>query len=88
MRGRSVDTTMSFSALDAVPVGTRVGDLDPAVVLYLQQARAMNRGEVQRMLYTRSGLLGVSGVSRNVRDLLIRHEPRAQLALDLFAYRG
>jgi acetate kinase len=88
MRGRrSVDTTMSVSALDGLPMGTRVGDLDPAVVLYLQQARGMSRDEVQTMLYTRSGLLGVSGVSSDVRELLASHAPRAQLALDLFAYR-
>lgn len=84
---RSVDTTMSFSALDGVPMGTRVGDLDPAVVLYLQAARGMSPDEVETMLYTRSGLLGVSGVSSDVRDLLASHEPRAQLALDFFAYR-
>jgi acetate kinase len=88
MRGRrSVDTTMSFSALDGVPMGTRVGDLDPAVVLYLQQARGMTLDDVQTMLYRRSGLLGVSGLSSDVRDLLASREPRARLALDLFAYR-
>jgi acetate kinase len=58
---RSVDTTMSFSALDGLPMGTRVGDLDPAVVLYLEQARGMTADEVQTLLYTRSGLLGLSG---------------------------
>jgi acetate kinase len=84
---RSVDTTMSFSALDGLPMGTRVGDLDPAVVLYLEQARGMTPAEVQALLYTRSGLLGISGVSSDVRDLLASAEPRARLALDYFAYR-
>jgi len=84
---RSVDTTMSFSALDGLPMGTRVGDLDPAVVLYLEQARGMTADEVQTLLYTRSGLLGLSGVSSDVRDLLASREPRARLALDYFAYR-
>jgi acetate kinase len=85
---RSVDTTMSFSALDGLPMGTRVGDLDPAVVLYLQQARGMTPAEVQTLLYTRSGLLGLSGISSDVRDLLASSEPRARLALDYFAYRA
>ena len=84
---RSVDTTMSFSALDGLPMGTRVGDLDPAVVLYLERARGMTADEVQTLLYTRSGLLGLSGVSSDVRDLLASREPRARLALDYFAYR-
>src|SRR2546428_10331151 len=84
---RSVDTTMSFSALDGLPMGTRVGDLDPAVVLYLEQARGMTADEVQTLLYTRSGLLGLSGVSSDVRDLLASREPRARLALEYFAYR-
>src|SRR5207245_977519 len=83
----SVDTPMSFSALAGLPMGTRVGDLDPAVVLYLEQARGMTADEVQTLLYTRSGLLGLSGVSSDVRDLLASREPRARLALDYFAYR-
>jgi acetate kinase len=76
---RSVDTTMSFSALDGLPMGTRVGDLE--------QARGMTADEVQTLWYTRSGLLGLSGVSSDVRDLLASREPRARLALDYFAYR-
>jgi acetate kinase len=78
---------MSFSALDGLPMGTRVGDLDPAVVLYLQQARGMSVGEVQTLLYTQSGLLGVSGISSDVRELLANPSPGARLALDYFAYR-
>jgi acetate kinase len=84
---RSVDTTMSFSALDGLPMGTRVGDLDPAVVLYLLSARGMSAAEIERLLYTRSGLLGVSGVSGDVRELLASDAPHARLALDYFAYR-
>src|SRR5262249_50682287 len=84
---RSVDTTMSFSALDGLPMGTRVGDLDPAVVLYLQQSRGMTADEVTTLLYTKSGLLGVSGISSDVRVLSASPDPRARLALDYFAYR-
>jgi len=86
-RRRSVDTTMTFSALDGLPMGTRVGDLDPAVVLYLQQSRGMTPDAVQALLYTKSGLLGLSGISSDVRDLLAHPDPRARLALDYFAYR-
>jgi acetate kinase len=86
-RRESMDTTMSFTALDGLPMGTRVGDLDPAVVLYLQQARGMTPDEVMTLLYTRSGLLGLSGISSDVRVLLASADPRARLALDYFAYR-
>jgi len=86
-RRRSVDTTMTFSALDGLPMGTRVGDLDPAVVLYLQQARGMTADDVLTLLYTKSGLLGLSGVSSDVRELLASRDARARLALDYFAYR-
>ena len=86
--GQSVDTTMSFSALDGLPMGTRVGDLDPAVVLYLLTARGMSAAEVETLLYQRSGLLGLSGLSSDVRELLAAGEhPGARLALDHFAYR-
>ena len=84
---RSVDTTMSFSALDGVPMGTRVGDLDPAVVLYLITERRMSAQDVGTLLYTRSGLLGLSGVSSDVRDLLASSEPRARFALEYFGFR-
>jgi acetate kinase len=78
---------MSFSALDGLPMGTRVGDLDPAVVLYLITERHMSPEEVSTLLYTRSGLLGLSGVSSDVRDLLASREPRARFALEYFAFR-
>jgi len=84
---RSVDTTMSFSALDGLPMGTRVGDLDAAVVLYLIGERGMTPADVGTLLYTRSGLLGLSGISSDVRDLLASPAPRARFALDYFADR-
>jgi acetate kinase len=84
---RSVETTMSFSALDGLPMGTRVGDLDPAVVLYLISERGMSASDVSTLLYKRSGLLGLSGVSSDVRDLLASPEPRAQFALEYFTFR-
>ena len=84
---RSVDTTMSFSALDGLPMGTRVGDLDPAVVLYLIAERGMSRADVGTLLYKRSGLLGLSGISSDVRELLASQAPRARFALEYFADR-
>jgi acetate kinase len=88
LAGRSVDTTMSFSALDGLPMGTRVGDLDPAVVLFLLTARGMSPADVETLLYHRSGLLGLSGLSSDVRELLAaRDAPGARLALDFLAYR-
>jgi acetate kinase len=84
---RSVDTTMSFSALDGLPMGTRVGDLDPAVVLYLLTERHMSADDIGTLLYTRSGLRGLSGVSSDVRELLASPEPRARFALEYFAFR-
>jgi acetate kinase len=84
---RSVDTTMSFSALDGLPMGTRVGDLDPAVVLYLLTERHMSADDVGTLLYTHSGLRGLSGVSSDVRELLASPEPRARFALEYFAFR-
>ncbi|MGH7893761.1 MAG: acetate/propionate family kinase [Candidatus Binatia bacterium] len=83
-RGRSVDCTMGFSALDGVPMGTRPGALDPGVVLYLLTERGMSAKEVERMLYHDCGLLGLSGVSNDMRRLLESPEPRAQLAIDYF----
>jgi len=84
--GRSVDTTMGLTALDGVVMGTRCGAIDPGVLLYLQQARQMSVGDVERLLYQESGLLGVSGISHDVRALLASDDPRAAEALDLFAF--
>jgi acetate kinase len=85
--GRSMDSTMTFTALDGLPMGTRTGALDPAVVLFLLQERHMSAREIQDLLYKKSGLLGLSGVSSDMRDLLTSQEPRARLALEYFTYR-
>jgi acetate kinase len=85
--GRSVDSTMGFTALDGLPMGTRSGQLDPGVVLYLMQERAMAPQEVEALLYKKSGLLGISGVSNDMRDLLASKVPRAKLAVDYFVFR-
>ena len=82
---RSVDSTMGFTALDGLPMGTRPGQLDPGVVLYLHQ-RGMSTEAVQTLLYKDCGLKGLSGVSNDVRDLLASAEPRARLAIDYFVY--
>jgi acetate kinase len=85
--GRSVATTMSFTALDGLPMGTRCGALDPGVVLYLLAAQKLDAGEIERVLYQESGLLGVSGVSSDMRVLLASADPHAQDAVALFCYR-
>lgn len=85
--GRSVDSTMGFSALDGLPMGTRPGQLDPGVMLYLMTARAMSPGDIERMLYRDCGLKGLSGISNDVRELLASHDRRARLAIDYFVYR-
>jgi acetate kinase len=85
--GRSVATTMSFTALDGLPMGTRCGALDPAVGLYLMDERKMTARAVERLLYHESGLLGVSGLSSDMRTLLESDAPRARLAIDLYVYR-
>ncbi len=85
--GRSVDTTMSFTALDGLVMGTRCGSIDPGVLLYLQRQRGMSVREVEDLLYHRSGLLGVSGLSSDMRALLASDDPRAEEAIALFTYR-
>jgi acetate kinase len=88
LRGRrSVATTMGFTALDGLPMGTRTGTIDPGVILHLMGERGMSLREVTDLLYKRSGLLGMSGVSSDVRDLLASDSPRAHGALDVFVYR-
>jgi acetate kinase len=84
---KSVDTTMSFTVLDGICMGTRPGGLDPGVVLYLFQERQMSAHRVEDILYHRSGLLGISGVSSDMRELLKSAAPAAKLALDYFIYR-
>ena len=85
--GRSVATTMGFSALDGLVMGTRCGTLDPGVVLFLLQQLKMTDQQVSDMLYQRSGLLGVSGISADLRVLLKSEAPEASQAIDLFVFR-
>ncbi len=85
--GRSVETTMGFTALDGLVMGTRPGTLDPGAVLYLMNGRGMSAAEVEDMLYHRSGLLGVSGISGDMRALLASTDPHAREAVDLFVAR-
>ena len=85
--GRSVDTTMGFSALDGLVMGTRCGNLDPGVILYLQQTLGMSPAAIEDLLYKKSGLLGVSETSADMRVLLDSADPRANEAIELFAFR-
>jgi acetate kinase len=87
LAGRSVASTMGFTAVDGLPMGTRCGALDPGVVLYLMDQRGMDARAIERLIYSQSGLLGVSGVSSDMRTLLASDAPRAQLAVDLYVYR-
>ncbi len=84
---RSVASTMGFSALDGLAMGTRCGSLDPGVILYLLDQQKMDVRALEKLFYSQSGLLGVSGISSDVRVLLQSQEPRARLALDLYVYR-
>jgi acetate kinase len=85
--GRSVDSTMGFTALDGLPMGTRCGALDPGVVLHLNRVHNMNADAIERLLYQDCGLKGVSGISNDMRVLLASDDPRAARAIDLFVYR-
>jgi acetate kinase len=85
--GRSIDTSMGFSALDGVPMASRCGSLDPGVVIHLIARLGLDAGQVEQLLYRESGLLGLSGESGDIRDLLASGSPRARLAIEVFAYR-
>jgi acetate kinase len=85
--GLSVDTTMGFTALDGLVMGTRCGSIDPGVILYLEQEKGMSPEEIQHLLYEQSGLLGVSGTSGDMRELLASHDRAAREAVELFVYR-
>lgn len=85
---RSVDTTMGFTALDGLMMGTRSGALDPGVVLHLMTQEGMSAQEVEDLLYHRSGLLGVSGISSDMRALHASDDPRAAQAIELFVWRA
>jgi acetate kinase len=86
--GKSVDNSLGFTVLDGLCMGTRSGALDPGVVLYLFQGLGLSAKEVETILYKKSGLLGISGISNDMRDLLAGNEPEAQLAVDYFVYRA
>jgi acetate kinase len=84
--GRSIDTTMGFTPLDGVMMGTRCGTIDPGILLYLQRERGMSAEDLEQLLYHKSGLLGVSGISGDMRKLLSSSDPRAAEAIDLFTF--
>jgi len=86
--GRSIDSTLGFTALDGLCMGTRPGSVDPGVILYLFQQLELSAKEVEAILYKKSGLLGISGLSNDMRDLLKSEEPSARLAVDYFVYRA
>ena len=87
--GRSVATTMGFTALEGLPMGTRCGQIDPGVLLYLIDEHGLDARALERLLYKESGLLGVSGRSSDMRELLAAaDDPRCRLAVDLFCYRA
>jgi acetate kinase len=84
----SMDSTLGFTALDGLCMGTRPGSVDPGVILYLFQQLQLSPGEVETMLYKQSGLLGISGISNDMRKLLGSAEPGARLAVEYFVYRA
>ena len=85
--GRSVASTMGFTAVDGLPMGTRSGSIDPGVLLYLMDQRGMDARALEKLLYKQSGLLGISGISSDMRDLLESGAPRAKIAVDVYVYR-
>lgn len=84
---KSVASTMGFTAVDGLMMGTRTGNLDPGVVLYLLDEKKMDAAAITKLLYKQSGLLGVSGISQDMRELLASDHPHAKEAVDLFCYR-
>lgn len=84
---KGVDSSLGFTALDGLCMGTRPGSVDPGAVLYLFQNLGLSAKEVESILYKKSGLLGISGISNDMRDLIDRDEPEARLAVDYFIYR-
>ena len=85
---KSVDSTLGFTALDGLCMGTRPGSLDPGVVLHLFQTMGMSAADVEKVLYKQSGLLGISGISNDMRELLGNADPAARLAVDYFVYEA
>jgi acetate kinase len=86
--GKSVDNSLGFTALDGLCMGTRPGAIDPGVILYLFQVLQLSAKEVETILYKKSGLLGISGISNDMRDLQESSDPTALLAMDYFVYRA
>lgn len=86
--GKSTDSSLGFTALDGICMGTRPGSVDPGVILYLFQGLNLSAKEVENILYKKSGLLGISGISNDMRNLITSGEPRAKLAVDYFVYRA
>jgi acetate kinase len=80
-------STLGFTAFGGLPMGTRRGQLDAGIVLYLMEEKRMSAKEIERFLYNECGLKGLSGISNDVRELLASHGPRTKLALDYFVYR-
>ncbi|MEM9062616.1 MAG: acetate/propionate family kinase [Pseudomonadota bacterium] len=87
LRGRSVGSTMGLSALDGLPMGTRCGQIDPGVLLYLMDQEGMKAREIAELLYEESGLLGLSGMSSDMRTLQSAGTPQAEQALDYYVFR-
>jgi acetate kinase len=85
---RSIDSTLGFTALDGLCMGTRPGSVDPGVILHLFQTMGLSPAEVEKILYKKSGLLGISGLSNDMRDLADNPDPRARLAVDYFVYQA
>jgi acetate kinase len=89
LKGRkSMDSTLGFTALDGLCMGTRPGSVDPGVILHLFQTVKLSAAEVEKLLYKQSGLLGISGISNDMRDLLDSPDPAARLAVDYFVYQA
>ena len=86
-KGKSIDSTLGFTALDGLCMGTRPGSIDPGVILHLFQGLNLSAKEVETLLYKKCGLLGISGISNDMRDLLGRNESAARLAVNYFVYR-
>jgi acetate kinase len=85
--GKSVASTMGFTAVEGLPMGTRCGSMDPGVMLYLMDERKMDVRSLEKLIYQQSGLLGISGVSSDMRELLASEDPNARLAIDYYCYR-
>lgn len=85
--GKSIETSMGFSALEGVPMGTRPGSIDPGILIHLMREHDMGADDLETLLYRESGLLGISEISNDMRDLQDNPDPRAQLAVDYFCSR-